>query len=95
MDRLPNTLCERALKLTISWQAGLIGHCSRLPSQSLTGLYDLQIVEAAHVKTQLGESVKRRTNAYQNCYTHKCHQASHASSHDGNLYRKQFSFMLT
>lgn len=77
-------LCERALRLmvlAVSAQSRLADY-SGSPSESLAGLYDLQILEAAHVQTHLRESLE---SLIQVGVTHKSHQSCHASSYNGNL----------
>ncbi|CAF9934204.1 MAG: hypothetical protein ALECFALPRED_005886 [Alectoria fallacina] len=85
MDRLPDMLCERALSLTvltISAHACLAGQSGFLSSKSLAGLYYLQTMEAAHVQTQLRDTLE---SLLRESVTHRFHQASHAGSHNGNF----------
>jgi hypothetical protein len=85
MDRLQGMLCGHALKkvrLRISGHTRLVVHCDCLPSESLAGLDDLQIMEAAHVQTQLQDILEP---SYRNDFTHPGHQTSHAGSDNSNF----------
>ena len=68
----------------VSAHAHVADHFNRLPPKSLARLYYLQIMEPAHVQTQLRDPLEQLVK---DSITHKCHQASHASSYNGNLCR--------
>ena len=52
-----------------------------LPPKSLAGLYNLQIVEAAHIQAELRDALASLVT--DSIIAHKGHQASHAGSYNG------------